>query len=292
MPTVAMVGLGRMGSAMARRFHGAGYDLVLWNRDPAKSEAVAADIGAPVASTPAEAASRADIVFSSLADDDALREVYLGGDGVVSGIQTHTIAIDSSTVDPQVVIEVGTAVDATGAVMIDCPVSGSVPVVEAGALTVMAGGPEEVIASVEPLLLSIAKQVIRVGDRGAGAACKLAVNGLVHGLNVALSEALVLAEKAGVRRDIAYDVFAGGVGGAPFVQYKREAFEHPEDATVAFSLDLVAKDLELITGLGRRVGAPMAQAQTGLEIVKAAIDSGLRDADMSAVAVYLRGDSA
>ena len=288
MPTVAMVGLGRMGSAMARRFHGAGYDLVLWNRDPAKSEAVAADIGAPVASTPAEAASRADIVFSSLADDDALREVYLGGDGVVSGIQTHTIAIDSSTVDPQVVIEVGTAVDATGAVMIDCPVSGSVPVVEAGALTVMAGGPEEVIASVEPLLLSIAKQVIRVGDRGAGAACKLAVNGLVHGLNVALSEAVVLAERAGVDRAIAYEVFASGAGGAPYVHYKRAAFADPETAPIAFSIDLVAKDLRLITHLGERVGAPMRQAATGLDIVNQAIEHGYGERDLSAIAVFLR----
>jgi 3-hydroxyisobutyrate dehydrogenase-like beta-hydroxyacid dehydrogenase len=288
MPTVAVVGLGRMGAAMARRFHGAGYDLVLWNRDPAKAEAVAADTASPLASSAADAASRAEIVFSSLADDNALRDVYLGDSGVAAGIQADAVAIDSSTVDPQTVLEVGAAIDATGATMIDCPVSGSVPVVEAGALTVMAGGPPEVIAQVEPFLLTIAKQVIRVGDRGAGAVCKLAVNGLVHGLNVSLSEALVLAEKAGVSREIAYDVFAGGVGGAPFVQYKREAFEHPDQATVAFSLDLVAKDLHLITGLGSRVGAPMAQAETGLGIVEAAIDSGLGDKDMSAVAVYLR----
>ena len=123
---------------------------------------------------------------------------------------------------------------------------------------------------------------------GAGAAVKLAVNGLVHGLNIALAEALVLAERAGVDRSIAYEVFANGAGGAPFVHYKREAFEHPDLAGVAFSLDLVAKDLVLITGLASRVGAPMMQARTGLDLVNRAIESGMADRDLSAIAEYLR----
>ncbi len=132
--------------------------------------------------------------------------------------------------------------------------------------------------------------MIHVGDRGAGAATKLAVNGLVHGLNVALSEAVVLAERAGVDRATAYEVFASGAGGAPFVQYKREAYEHPDDVPVAFSLDLVEKDLELITGLGERVGAPMRQAETSLDIVHRAIADGFGERDLSAVAVFLRGE--
>ena len=113
------------------------------------------------------------------------------------------------------------------------------------------------------MLDALAAKVVEVGKRGAGAATKLAVNALVHGLNIALSEALVLAEGAGVERSVAYEVFATGAGGAPFVQYKREAYEHPESAVVAFSLDLVAKDLELITDLGERVGVPMDQAEVG-----------------------------
>ena len=288
-PKVAVVGLGRMGSAMARRFHEAGHELVLWNRNRSKADAVAADTGAEIADSPAEAASAAGIVITSLADDVALRDVYLGDRGVVAGIQADSIAVDTSTVDPETSIEVGRAIDATGARFIDCPVSGSVSTVEAGALMIMAGGDADLIEAVEPLLGSIAKEVIRVGDRGAGSACKLAVNGLVHGLNVALSEALVLAEKAGVSREKAYEVFVGGAGGAPFVQYKRQAYEHPDDAVVAFSLDLVAKDLELITGLGEKVGVSMEQASTGLDIVRKAIASGMGDRDLSAVAVYLRG---
>lgn len=286
---VAVIGLGRMGSAMARRFHDAGYGLVLWNRDRSKAEAVSADTGSEIADTAAEAAGEADVIVSSLADDDALRAVYLGDDGVVGGIGPGSIAVDTSTVDPDTVIEVGAVVDSAGARFLDCPVSGSVSTVEAGALTIMAGGDPETVEQVEPLLAAISKRVINVGERGAGAACKLAVNSLLHGLNVALSEALVLAERAGVDRKTAYEVFASGAAGAPFLDYKREAYENPEDTVVAFSLDLVAKDLELITTLGSKVGVPLEQANTSLEVVRGAIGAGMGDDDLSAIAVYLRG---
>ena len=292
MPTVAVLGVGRMGGAMARRFADAGYPVVVWNRDRAKADAVAAETGADIAESPAEAASSSDILVSSLADDEALRMVYLGPDGVAEGGSQSLAAADTSTVAPLTVVEVGAAMDRTGAGFADCPVSGSISTVETGSLIVMAGGDPEVVDRVEPVLGAIARQVVRVGGRGAGAACKLAVNGLVHGLNIALSEALVLAEKAGVDRKAAYEVFAGGAGGAPFVQYKREAFENPDDAKVAFTLDLVAKDRELITGLAEQVGAPMAQAGTGLEIVGKALAKGMAERDMSAIAVYLRDESA
>jgi 3-hydroxyisobutyrate dehydrogenase-like beta-hydroxyacid dehydrogenase len=284
-----VIGLGRMGSAMARRFDDAGHPLILWNRDRSKADNVATDTGGRIAASPASAASEADVVVTSLADDAALRAVYLGSDGVVEGIQRGTVAIDTSTVDPATILEVGAAVDARQAGFLDCPVSGSVSTVEAGALTIMAGGPASILAAVEPLLASISKRVIHVGERGAGAACKLAVNGLVHGLNVALAEALVLAEKAGVDREKAYEVFLSGAGGAPFVQYKREAYLYPESAPVAFTLDLVAKDLELITALATKVGAPMEQAAKGLDIVNRAIESGMGNRDLSAIAVFLRG---
>jgi 3-hydroxyisobutyrate dehydrogenase-like beta-hydroxyacid dehydrogenase len=290
--TVAVIGTGRMGGAMAGTINRAGFDTVLWNRDPAKAERVAGALGVPVAGSPAEAAAKADVVLTSLADDAAVRAVYLEADGVVEGIDPSAVAVDTSTVDPETIREVGTAVDGTGAGFLDCPVSGSVPGVEAGTLTIMAGGDPELIERVRPVLDALAARVIHVGGRGAGAASKLAVNALVHGLNVALSEALVLAERAGVARETAYEVFASGAGGAPFVQYKRAAYEHPEDAPVAFSLDLVEKDLELITGLGERVGAPLRQAATSLGIVRDAIAAGFAERDLSAIAVFLRGADA
>jgi 3-hydroxyisobutyrate dehydrogenase/2-hydroxy-3-oxopropionate reductase len=279
-----------MGGAMAGTLGRAGFELVLWNRDSEKAHRVAGVVPSVVAETPAEAVAKADVALSSLADDAAVRSVYLGGDGVVAGLRPGVVVMEMSTIDPEVVLEIGTAVDATGAVLLDAPVSGSVSTVEQGALTIMVGGDSAAVETAKPVLDALAARVIETGRRGSGSATKLAVNALVHGLNVALSEALVLAERAGVERSIAYEVFASGAGGAPFVQYKREAYEHPESAVVAFSLDLVAKDLELITGLGDRVGVTMDQAEAELEIVRRAIAAGMGDRDLSAVAVLLRGD--
>lgn len=265
-----------------------GFAVTVWNRDRSKAEAVAERSSVEIADSPAAAARASDVVVSSLADDAAVRRVYLGADGIVSGARPGLVAVDTSTIDPTTVHEVGAAVDVTGAGFIDCPVSGSVSTVEAGALTIMAGGDPAIIAAARPVLDAMSARVVETGRRGSGAATKLAVNGLLHALNVALSEALVLAEKAGVDRATAYEVFATGAAGAPFVNYKREAYEHPEDAAVAFSLALVAKDLQLITGLAERVGAPMRQAHTGLTIVQEAIDAGMGERDLSAVAVHLR----
>jgi 3-hydroxyisobutyrate dehydrogenase-like beta-hydroxyacid dehydrogenase len=276
-----------MGGAMAATIARAGFEVTVWNRDRAKADELAAAIGLTVAPSAANAAG-AEVVVTSLADDEAVLDVYLGSDGIVEGIGPGSVAVDTSTVDPETVVRIGSAIDATGAGFLDAPVSGSVSTVEAGALTVMVGGGDDELDFVRPVLDALASRIVHVGERGSGSATKLAVNGLVHGLNVALSEALVLAEKAGVDRSTAYEVFAAGAGGAPFVQYKRDAYEHPEHAAVAFSLDLVAKDLELITGLGARVGAPMRQASTGLDIVRRAIDHGYGDRDLSAIAVYLR----
>jgi 3-hydroxyisobutyrate dehydrogenase len=278
-----------MGGAMATTIARAGFDVTLWNRDRKKAAQLAERIGARTASTAGEAAQGTAVVITSLADDDAVRNVYLTPGGITDGIGPGSIAVETSTVDPATVVQVGAAVDATGAGFLDCPVSGSVSSVDAGSLTIMVGGDETLITSVLPVLDALAARVIHAGPRGSGSATKLAVNALVHGLNVALSEALVLAEKAGVDRTTAYEVFASGAGGAPFVQYKRDAYEHPEDASVAFSLDLVAKDLELITGLGARVGAPMRQASTSLDIVRSAVDHGFGARDLSAIAVFLRG---
>lgn len=291
--TVAVVGTGRMGSAMAGTLRRAGFDVVLWNRTAQRAEEVASATGARTAASPGAAASQAQVTISMLADDQAVRSTYTGDEGLVAGLTGSPLAgshvvLEMSTIDPATVAELRPAVEGTGAALVDAPVSGSVSLVEQGALTVMAAGAPDAIERARPVLEALAKSILHVGPSGAGATVKLAVNSLVHAINVALSEALVLAEKAGVERRTAYDVFAGGAAGSPFVQYKREAFLDPDSAPVAFSLDLVAKDLGLILELADRVGAPMTQAAAGLAVVRSAIDSGRGGEDMSAVAAQLR----
>jgi 3-hydroxyisobutyrate dehydrogenase-like beta-hydroxyacid dehydrogenase len=153
----------------------------------------------------------------------------------------------------------------------------------------MAGGSGEALEKARPVLEALAAKVYEVGELGSGATMKLAVNAVVHAINVAVSEALVLAEKAGVDRAIAYEVFANSAAGSPFIQYKQSAFLNPDDTPLAFSLDLVAKDLDLILSLAERVGVEMDQGAANREVARKAIAAGLGDQDMSALAGYLRG---
>ena len=285
MTTVAVLGTGRMGGAMVGTLRRAGFDVTAWNRDRSKAEAVARSTGAGVAGTPPEAVVSAEIVISSLANDAAVEETYTD---VVPALRAGTVVLEMSTVAPSTIRSIAPGIAGARGELLDAPVSGSVSLVEAGELTIMIGGAAQGLERARPVLEALAKKVIHVGELGSGATMKLAVNALIHGLNGALSEALVLAERAGVERTTAYEVFASGAAAAPFVLYKRAAFERPDETPVAFTLDLVAKDLDLILELAREVGAPMDQATQNRATVLAAIASGLGESDISAVAEFLR----
>jgi 3-hydroxyisobutyrate dehydrogenase-like beta-hydroxyacid dehydrogenase len=287
-PTVAVVGLGRMGAAMVRRLRGAGIRVVVSNRTRARAEEVAARTGATVADCPRDAAARGDVVLVSLADDAAVQAVYAGPDGLVAGLRPGQIVLESSTIDPHTVAALEPTVAERGAVLLDTPVSGSVSVVESGQLTVMVGGPAAALETVRPVLDVLAARVFHMGGSGTGAAMKLAVNAVVHALSLALSEALVLAERSGIHRAAAYEVFAESAIAAPFVRYKQASYLNPDGSPVAFSLALVAKDLELIEQLARRVGARMDQTATNHQVVDDAIAAGYADRDLSALASFLR----
>ena len=152
----------------------------------------------------------------------------------------------------------------------------------------MVGGDQATLDRVRPVLDAFAKSIFHLGDVGAGATMKLVVNSLVHSLNVAVSEALVLAENAGLDREIVYDIFESGAAGAPYVKYKRAAFLQPGEAPVAFSLALVAKDQELIHDLAQQTGTRMDQAEASRQLVAEAVEAGLAERDISEVASFLR----
>jgi 3-hydroxyisobutyrate dehydrogenase-like beta-hydroxyacid dehydrogenase len=198
------------------------------------------------------------------------------------------VVVETSTVAPGTIRALAPLVAAHGGDLLDAPVSGSVPVVQRGELTFMVGGDPATVDRVRPVLDALAARVFHLGPHGSGATMKLAVNSVVHALNAALSEALVLAEKAGLAREAAYDVFATSAVAAPFVHYKRPAFLHPDDTPAAFTLDLVAKDLALITDLAGQVGARMDQLAAARALVEDAVRHGLGPSDMSAVAGLLR----
>jgi 3-hydroxyisobutyrate dehydrogenase-like beta-hydroxyacid dehydrogenase len=286
---VAVVGTGRMGGTMVATLRRAGAEVACYNRTRAKAEEVARRSGAAPAGSAREAVAGAGVVISSLADDAAVEAAYAGPDGLAAGLAPGAVVCESSTVHPRTIAAVAPLVAERGAALLDTPVSGSVQLAERGELTVMAGGDAAALERARPVLDLLAARVFHVGGLGAGATMKLAVNTIVHGLNLALSEALVLAEKAGVAREAAYELFANSAVAAPFVLYKRPAYEHPEETPVAFSLDLVAKDLDLALDLAAQAGATMEQAATNRRVVGAAVAAGLGDRDLSALATYLRG---
>lgn len=288
MGPVAVLGIGRMGSEMARRIGSAGHEVVLWNRTPAAAESLAAELGASVAASPAEAARHASVVVSSLADDRALAAVHAGNEGTLSAVSEGQVVVDTSTVSPESIVALASRFADAGARLLDAPVSGNNALVSRGEVTMMVGGDADALETARPVVETFANKIFHLGANGTGATMKLAVNALVHGINLSLSESLVLAEAAGVERKLAYEVFASGAGAAPYVLYKRQSFEDPEGTPVAFTLDLVAKDLDLILGLAGQLGVPMSQGETTAATVRAAIESGMGAEDMSALASYLR----
>jgi 3-hydroxyisobutyrate dehydrogenase-like beta-hydroxyacid dehydrogenase len=288
LPVVAVIGAGRMGAAMVARLRSVGAEVVVWNRTASRAQEVAAAARATVAASAAEAASAAPVVLVSLADDQAVMAAYGGPDGIAAGVSAGTVVADTSTVDPRTVARVSELLAARGGRLLDTPVSGSVPAVHQGTLIVLAGGDAADLEQARPVLDVLARQIFQLGPSGSGAVMKLAVNTLVHALNQALSEALVLAEKAGIDRGLAYDVITASAAGAPFVQYKRTHFEFPGQAPVAFTLELVAKDLALALALAERVGVGLPQAQVNHETASQAIRAGLGQRDMAELATLIR----
>lgn len=288
MTSVAVVGTGRMGSAMARALAREGVDLILHNRTSASAKALADELGGRVASTPAEAAAAAEISISILADDEAVRATWDGPDGLVAGAQTGGVLVDMSTVPPDTLAPFASSVRERGAGIVDAPVSGSVALAESGELTIMVGGSAEDLERARPVLDLLSKQVTHIGPLGSGYALKLAVNAVIFALNNGVSEALVLAERAGIDPALAYEVFSTSAAGAPFLKYKRTAFVEPGTTPVAFSLELAAKDLRLITDLADRLGVPMPQARANQSLIGDVSAELGPDCDFSAVASYLR----
>ncbi len=287
MHDVAIVGLGRMGTAMARRLVASGLQVTVHNRTAAAARRLADELGMHVATTPRAAAAQ-PLVVVSLADDDAVIATHEGPDGIIAGLSPDTVVLETSTVDPGTIARLAPQVSAAGSVLLDAPVSGSVPAVEAGSLTFMVGGPHAAIERARPVLDALGARTFAMGGSGTGAAMKLAVNAVVHALNVALSEALVMAERSGVDRATAWDVLASGAAGAPYVQYKRDAFLHPHDTPPAFTMDLVAKDLDLIVGLATRLGIAAPQASMNRSIAHGVVAEGHGAQDMSWIAEVLR----
>jgi 3-hydroxyisobutyrate dehydrogenase-like beta-hydroxyacid dehydrogenase len=273
-----------MGSRIARRLLDAGHELVVWNRTAEKAnELVAA--GATRAESPADAARRAEVVLTMLADPDAVRAVVEGQDGIAAGADDSTTVIQQSTVGPAAIASVREALpDAVG--LLDAPVLGSLAEVEAGSLRIFVGGPEELVRRWLPLLSELGSPT-HVGPLGSGAAAKLVANTTLFGTIGVLGEALALAEGLGLSRETAFEVLAATPVAAQ-AERRRPSIES-RDYPPRFTLALAAKDAELVRQAAEAAGVDLRVAAAARSWLADAERAGLADQDYSVVLETILG---
>ncbi len=283
---VAVIGLGRMGAAMANKLIEAGHDVTVWNRTGETAAAFVAEHGGQLAHTPANAATGTDLVIAILASGAATKQVLLEP-AFLDAVGSTTVVCDMGTSGPAIASEIAARYRESRARFVDAPVSGSVPSVLSGQLLVLGSGTEADVQFASDVLQAFAKRTIYLGSAGAGQTMKLCVNLIVHTLNAAVSESLALATKAGINPELAYEVFLNSSIAAPYVTYKQESFLNP-DAAVAMSLGLVAKDLTLISSMADEQGLNLTTLLAATEQARAAVNAGYADADMAALVRYLQ----
>jgi len=285
--TVGFAGIGRMGLPMARNLLAAGFPLTVFNRTEERCQPLL-DAGAKLATNPAELARASEVVVTMVADGEAARSLIAGPEGILEGAEPDLVLLEMSTIGPTAARELAALAFERGIWMVDAPVSGSTSVAEAAALTVMAGGEADAYERALPVLRAMSKAQFHLGPSGSGAAMKLALNLMIASTTHALSEALVLAESAGIERGEAYRVVAESAVASPFVGYKETAFLDPDGVPTAFALDLMRKDLALALELGERAGIPMLAASAAAEAMTLAAGLEGGDEDLVRVADALR----
>jgi 3-hydroxyisobutyrate dehydrogenase-like beta-hydroxyacid dehydrogenase len=277
---IGFVGLGHMGGNMAARFLAAGYSIYGEDRNHEQAQGLVND-GLQWCETPREVAESAEIVFSSLPNDEVLQEVASGPDGILAGLTAGKIWVDVSTVSPGASRELAERVHALGAKMLDAPVSGSVPQVQAGTLTIMVGGDEEAYARVEPILRELGTPT-HIGENGQGLVLKLAINISLAVQMLAFAEGLLMADRAGVDRELAVDVMTQAAIGSPMLKARAPlVLELPDEAW--FDVGLMQKDIALALDTARQLCVPLLSAAAADESLTMARALGYERRDIAAL---------
>lgn len=277
---LGFIGLGYMGSRIAKRLLDAGYPLVVFNRNNAKTEALAS-YGAEVAGSPGDLAAATDLILSCLTDGQAVRNVYLDAGGVLDHVRPGAVIIEMSTITPETSQQLYQAGSERGVAVLDVAISGSTPAAEAGELTLFGGGQHNVFESVTPIFRSIARHWFYMGSSGSGVAMKLVVNTLLGVGMQAIAEALALGRGLGIDRDLLFDALAKTAVVAPAHAGKLVTAKK-NDYAPQFPVRLMNKDFLLIGAEARKLGVPMPAAREAAKITAAEASSG-REEDFSAV---------
>jgi 3-hydroxyisobutyrate dehydrogenase-like beta-hydroxyacid dehydrogenase len=227
-------------------------------------------------------AAAADFIFVMVTNTAALTAVAEGPDGVLAGLSAGKVLIDMSTVSPEASRALAAKVREKGADMVDAPVSGSVVTLQQGKLSVMVGGRKETFEKIKPLLLDIGPKVTYVGDNGVALSMKIAVNLSLAVQMLAFSEGVLLAEKSGISRDVAVDVFTHSAVASPMIQYRGPfVLKQPDEAW--FDVNMMQKDMLLAMDLGRKLNVPLPSTALANEFLTAARGMGWEKQDFAVV---------
>src|SRR5256885_3476591 len=284
MAKIGFLGLGEMGTPMATRLLRAGHELVVWNRSPERTAPLASE-GAAVASSPAKAASGAELIITMLATPEALEQVLFGSDGLATALSPGQVLIDMSTVGPDEVRSAAARLP-EGTSLVDAPVRGSVPQATSGRLEVFVGATDQNFERVRPIL-ELLGTVRHAGGPGSGAAMKLVANLVLGAAIVTLGEALALGDALELKSDFVLDALADSQIG-PIVKAKRANVESG-DFKPSFKLRHAAKDLRLVTEAAAARRRELRQAKANRAWLDDAAGRGAADLDFSAAVATIRG---
>lgn len=282
---IGFVGLGIMGRGMAANLLDAGYEVAVYNRTRNKTEELG-KLGAQVADTPAMAARGREVVITMLADPPAIQDAVLGENGVIEGLEPGAILIDCSTVDSATTAATLAAANSKGAKFIDSPVSGSKTAATTGELILMVGGEETTLNEVREVLDVISKKIVYAGPSGSGTMLKLCFNLIVSHMTAALSEALVLGVKSGLKPETIIETVMAGVIGSRLYEWKGGCIMDRDFAT-NFSTKLMHKDLNLIMSVGYSLNAPLPVSAAVKELFGMAKSGSQAEEDFCSVVKVL-----
>jgi 3-hydroxyisobutyrate dehydrogenase-like beta-hydroxyacid dehydrogenase len=272
---LGFVGLGAMGQLIVPRLMAAGHEVTGWNRSRDKAESLI-KAGMQWADTPRAVAETSEIVFSIVTDAKAVKEVALGRDGILAGMRKGGIFIDMSTIEPDESCAVAVQFTKAGSIMLDGPLSGSPVTVTQGNASIMIGGDEAAFERAKPVLLAIGPKVTRIGGNGLACQMKIAVNLLLMVEIIAFGEAVALAEKGGVKREVALDAILKSVAASPVIGYRGPFILDGKMPEVPLAdVTLQQKDMMLALNLGRTLGSPVPLAAAANEMMNACRGLGI-----------------
>ena len=281
---IGFIGLGLMGSRLTRRLHSAGWNIQAWNRSPGPADALRGE-GVTIQSSMAKLVVHSDVILSSLANDEAVYSVYFGPEGVFSAAERGTIILEMSTISPELSRLLHREASTLGVSFLDLAVSGSTPAVEAGTITLLAGGDPKTFEQCAPIYESIAKQWFLIGPGSSGVQMKLVVN-LLLGLDMqAIAEAVSLGEHLKIDRNIMLDVLSRTAVIPPAFVGKFQKIKNG-DYSPEFPLRLMSKDMDLAMNAAKSAGAVLPAAAAAQSVLASNISAN-GDLDLAAITPFV-----